>query len=335
MIKTQTIKTKNPPKSLRWSGDQLIDWVRGGNIYHLDGQFEHSHIGIRYKFDSAMVSDNGVYVIVYEKLGTKAVILKNYKVLRELNRSYYHAHVYEYPIAIFQLEDGEYAIIHCPDEYCQLEIERIETGERLTRRKAGQSDDYFHSRLEVNSSTKYLISTGWYWHPWSSIEWYKLSDALKDASILDKTSSQKEVYPIDGEVSCARFISNQKIVIAMSTEDPLDDESKDNPHKLFSTQIGILNLDTLQLEKKATLQAEAGNLLPINEDLVWSLFEYPKIIDLNTGKIVAACKNMPSGKQTSSIIWHHEKLPIYAYDWKNRRLAIALKDSIEVLTYDE
>ena len=40
----------------------------------------------------------------------------------------YQAHEYEYPIALYYLPDGRPAILHCPDEYCQMEIELIETG---------------------------------------------------------------------------------------------------------------------------------------------------------------------------------------------------------------
>src|SRR5438552_3918886 len=128
------ISTERQARSLCWQGDSLIDWADGGTRYRLDGTIEKSYIYCPYRFDNAVSSPDGIYAIVYETFGTKALILKNGSMLRELNRSYYFANTYEYPIAIFNLPDGRTAIAHCPDSYSKIEIEEIETGRRLTER---------------------------------------------------------------------------------------------------------------------------------------------------------------------------------------------------------
>jgi hypothetical protein len=60
-----------------------ISWVEGnvvdfgwGVVYHLDGQISKSPYGC-YPFDSAISSANGVYAVIYDRLGTKGLIFKN------------------------------------------------------------------------------------------------------------------------------------------------------------------------------------------------------------------------------------------------------------------
>ena len=200
-IEIDDIEIQNTPGSIIWRNGELVDWVNGGSVYKLNGEFKRSEFGIGYKFDGVKVSDNGQYIVVYEKLGTKALILKDKKIIREIDRSYYCAEVYEYPIEILNLSGGKYAIIHCPREYNKIEIEYIESGESVIPKSTRKPDDYFHSRFETNRSGNYLISTGWYWHPWGSLEIYSLSDSLKNSSLLDKTTKG---LPINGEVGSAR-----------------------------------------------------------------------------------------------------------------------------------
>jgi hypothetical protein len=130
-IQEWTISAQNV-KSLCWQGDALVDWVAGGNFYFLDGTTRPRHVGYSYRFDAAVVSPSGTYAVIYEKLGTKGLILKNGNILREINRSFYYAHAYEYPITLFQLPDGREVIAHCREEFCRLDIDDLETGKPLT-----------------------------------------------------------------------------------------------------------------------------------------------------------------------------------------------------------
>src|SRR5262245_22226881 len=92
-------------RSLCWHGDELIDLTSGGNRYHLDGTITESRVYWGYKFDNAVISPNWRYAVIYETLGTKAVILKEGNILREVNRSYYFADVYEYPVTLLRLRN--------------------------------------------------------------------------------------------------------------------------------------------------------------------------------------------------------------------------------------
>jgi hypothetical protein len=158
------------PQSLAWQGDVLVDWVAGGTQYHLDGTLLNGNTNFGYRFDKATALADGSYAVIFEELGTKGLIIRNelekpqYKTigagnrtfsfkqydLREINRSYYHADDYSYPIALFRLPNGRPAILHCPDEYNRLEIDLLENGKRLTVSGERDTSDVFHSRLQVS-----------------------------------------------------------------------------------------------------------------------------------------------------------------------------------------
>jgi len=74
-----------------------------------------------------------------------------------------------------------------------------------------------------------------------------------------------------------------------------------------------------------------GNLYPIDHQRCWDVYDFPKIVDLKTGQLLAEDRTLISGKQCSSII-HHLELPKIAFNEKTRQLAIATDQSIEVLT---
>ena len=93
-------------RSLCWQNQRLIDWVSGGNVYHLDGSAQSAQVYYPYRFDAAVVSPSGDFAVIYERLGTKGLLLHQGQILREINRSFYHAHVYEYPVTFIQLTDG-------------------------------------------------------------------------------------------------------------------------------------------------------------------------------------------------------------------------------------
>ncbi|MBN2153703.1 MAG: hypothetical protein JW839_19760 [Candidatus Lokiarchaeota archaeon] len=173
-------------RSLAWHGDCAIDLLDGGTRYHPDGTIEEPrvHRGFAYKFDSVVSSGN--HAVLHEKYGTKGLLvsMEPLDVVRELNRSYYHAEDYAYPIAMFDLPDGRGAVAHCHKEYCSLDIETVEGGEVLTERTYNSSD-IFHSKLDVSADGRYLVENGWVWHPWNVVQAYDIRRALKEPGHLD------------------------------------------------------------------------------------------------------------------------------------------------------
>lgn len=332
MINRTTIEFQNSPQSLNWLEGDLVDWVHGGNKYSLNGGFQSSQVLFSYEFDSAIQSDHGVYAVIYEKLGTKGLLLKNGQILRELNRSSYCADAYEYPITFIKLSTDEYAIAHCPDEYCRIEFDLVESGKRLTNKQERKLEDCFHSRFRVNPSNTFLLNTGWVWHPYNMIDIYDIEKSLIDNTILDVYYSP---FPISCEVNTAEFLNDDLIVINSTDDEPLDEEALNDKVNLQSNQIGLYVISENRFKKKVQLDQKSGTLIPINEDFVIDLYDYPKLINLNTGKIIQEFKDINSGQQNSSIIHHIEPVPPMAFDRTNKRLAIANGQKIEVLTFVE
>src|ERR1700761_6126937 len=155
----QTIRTQ-ATRSLVWQGDTLVDWVDGNRWRLDDGRMTRGSFSPGYRFDAACATAAGRTVAIYERLGTKAVLVRDGKVLRELDRSYYHADAYEYPMALFIGPDGRVLIAHCPDAYNRLDFEDALTGERLTTHPEREPRDYFFSRLTLNPSGTRLMSAG-------------------------------------------------------------------------------------------------------------------------------------------------------------------------------
>src|SRR5688500_12722359 len=92
------LEYENQFRSLCWLDDKLIDYVGGIASIDLAGNISSPRINFAYRFDGAVVSPDGRYSVIFERYGTKALLLHDDKVHRELNRSFYCADVYEYPI---------------------------------------------------------------------------------------------------------------------------------------------------------------------------------------------------------------------------------------------
>jgi len=154
-------------------------------VFYLDGRCEDPRIRWAFPFDAVKATADGRFAVIYQRLGTKALLLHEGKFLRELNRSFYHADVYEYPICIWQALDGRTLIAHCPQRYCRIDIEEAETGTCLTE-GVREPRDFFHSRLMVNATRTRLLSAGWVWHPCDGVIYYDLAEALRDPTHLDE-----------------------------------------------------------------------------------------------------------------------------------------------------
>ena len=166
-MKRQSIKT-NYLQTICWVDNTIVDYASAGKKYTLDGQVKELY---KYTFgfgDTAITSSDGQYAFIYQKLGTKGLLLKNGDILREINRSYYCAEVYEYPAAFVTIDNRTF-LVHCPMKYCRLDFEDVETGQIVTDDQDRNPSDYFHSRLEISPNGKYLMSKGWFWHPWNNI----------------------------------------------------------------------------------------------------------------------------------------------------------------------
>src|SRR6185437_3025264 len=94
--------------TLGWDGDVLVEVTTGGRISP-DGGVSSGTFHTPYSFDRAVCLrvDNTLWSVAYTNRGTKALLFKNWKIQRELNRSYYCAEAYDYPIALARVADNQ------------------------------------------------------------------------------------------------------------------------------------------------------------------------------------------------------------------------------------
>jgi hypothetical protein len=321
-----TIPLKSPVSSLVWKGDDLVDLTRGGESYSLDGSHRMAKLYWGFRFDAALTSPSGQYSVIYERLGTKGLLLDGLKIVRELNRSYYHAEVYEYPITFAKGQDGQDLLIHCPDDYCRIDVEVVASGERLSMHPERKPQDVFHSRLDVSPDGRWLISAGWVWHPFDVACVFDLGACLADPRNLDSTNESQP--DSTDEVNIALFDSDSKLLLSSNVGAELIDEP--NTQRLRPGQIGLWNPTTRSFEKITTVGKTLGSLMPLGRNHVVSFYEHPKIVDLVTGQVVQEWPGVNSGKQSSSIIHHLDTIPPMAKDPANYRFAVADKEKITV-----
>ncbi|MGA9668568.1 MAG: hypothetical protein WBQ94_05125 [Terracidiphilus sp.] len=324
--------------SLTWCGDTLVDWVGGIQVFHLDGKHEKSrlHWG-GFGFDAAVAATDGRHVVIYKCLGTKALLLRDGEILRELNRSYYFAEVYEYPVCVWNTSDGRTLIAHCPEEYCRMDIEDAETGERLTNGDR-KPEDFFHSRLLVNATGTRILSAGWMWHPLDGVVHYDVAEALRSPSHLDSVDNR---VPNTGEINIAEAGSacwqtaDRLLLGGVSDEDePLNDEAKEaKERRLNANGIAIYDVGSKKYIRSVILGEVPGTMMPVCEQHVVCFYQHPKLISLVSGEVLMEWDDLDSGTQNSSILGD-SKLPPIALDAENNRFAVAGPSGITVVQID-
>lgn len=320
---------RTPVRSLCWHGDELIDWAGGGVRFSLDGSVADPQVSWAYRFDAAVQSASGRYAVIYERLGTKALVLADGRLIRELNRSFYHAHAYEYPIAIFEDHGGRALIAHCPDEYNRIEIEDAVTGTRLTVSADRKPADFFHSRLAVSPRGGRLMSAGWLWHPVDSVSTWPIADVIADGRVLDAIGPPHRI--VQGPMSSATFIDEDRIVVSSNADDEgfgLDGDSSFPPGS-----VGVFNLRSCAFESVARAEQTVGSMMWLGDGLVVGFHKFPKVFDVATGKILLSFPEIRSGSQASSIIRHEQPLPVIACDPIGRRFAVASDNRVEVVLF--
>jgi len=312
-------------QTINWFEDKIIDWPNAGTLYEVPGQKKQlNKYTFGFNFDSAIHSTDRKYVFIYQKLGTKGLLIKEGEILREINRSYYLANSYEYPAAFLTYNKKTF-LAHCPISYCQLDFEEVETGEIVTNVKTRKPSDFFHSRLEISQSGKYLLSKGWVWHPIDVIQIFQIEDCISNPLLLDKLDHS---FPkVGSEICTASFINDFEILVG-SSDEVIDDNIANVPAK----SMAIWNFHDNKFSNQKTPEFEFGNLFSIDSCFAWDTYKFPKIINLATGQIVDKAEDVYSGEQKSSILFDTSKQPQLSFDQNRKKLAIKEKDRVIILT---
>ncbi|MEV6606056.1 hypothetical protein [Kutzneria sp. NPDC051319] len=316
-------------KTLAWIDGTLYDVAAGWRSFPLDGSAGKARFsGYGEQFDAVTVSPGDDVVALVASTGTKGLLLAaDGSRIREVNRSFYRASNYRYPLALCTLPDGRTGVVHCPDEYNRLEVEVVETGEGLTAGADRDPVDFFHSRLAVSPSGRYLLSAGWVWHPWDSLYVYDLAGALADPAALD---SFGDVFDLRGlvqaEVAGACFLGDD--VVVSTSEEENDPEGPDD---LGPNMLVRWSPVTRTFTWRRQLDATPGDLVAMAGDIL-ALYGHPRLYDAATGDLVAEWPDLSTGNAMSAIVRDAVTGPArVAVDDANRRFAVTDGERITVV----
>ncbi|RAJ00285.1 hypothetical protein LX64_03987 [Chitinophaga skermanii] len=320
------------PHAMGWRGEQLVCFENGQQYYPTydnyptwRGMGKNMAYEFGQLFTRAITSPCGYYALIYTNFGTKGLLLQlPNRIIREVNRSYYYADTYEYPAAFFEYEGRTY-LAHCPVNYNCLEFEDVITGEIVSHHIDRDPTDYFISRLEVSSNGHYLLTNGWHWHPVDVARYYDIKACMENPLLLDdakfietntdmdENDDSTTARESDIEFTSAGFIDNNTVLTSAPGKELLWWD-------MISTTI----------TRRIQTDAPIGNIIPINAQYTWDVYEYPKLIDLSTGAVIWQDETIDSGKQDSSIASNANPNIVWNKDFF--KLAIGGDKKVHVLT---
>ena len=278
---------------------------------------------------------NSPWAIIYKRLGTKALLLKHGTLVRELNRSFYHAHVYAYPVSLLLAPGGRVVVAHCPDDYNRIEIEDANTGERLTASTIRKPEDFFHSRLQPSPDGKWLLSAGWVWHPFDALCWFNVEAALNDATTLDRfvhqTTHSRHIGFVEESSACWQTAKRILIGGGSDEEDPEEAAQFSGP-RIPANGLAVYDVMEDQFVASCSFGHPAGAMMPVGETHVVTFFGHPRLYRVAGGVLEKEWPAIQSGRETSSIFGYSpEPAKPIAIDPHKQRFAVANGKTIYVV----
>ncbi|MEU9240902.1 hypothetical protein [Streptomyces sp. NPDC048385] len=327
-MSVESIPVKAAPKSLVWQGDELVCAVDGGRCWGRGGEeLKAAAFTWSSPFDAGTASVSGPYSAVYQERGTKGVLCEGERIVRELNRSYYHAPDYDYPLALGALGNGREVVVHCPDEYNVLQIEDAASGERLTVGER-EPQDVFHSRLSLSPDGRYLLSIGWYWQPFGAALVYDTALALSDPATLDGGGVLPYAAVMNGEVTAGCWLDTDRLVLATGAEEWDEEETAGLPPR----HLGVWSVpEGRWLHRNPAGDADPGVLLLPRGDQVISFPGHPRLLDAATGRLVAEWPQVGVPAKGTCFGGRHVPTPVAALHPDGTRLAVAQAGGIALI----
>ncbi len=312
--------------TLLWDGDEVCD-ITSGQRGNLAGSVTPKEMNMTYRFDRAVGvrTHDAHWAAAYTNRGTKAVLMKNGSVHRELNRSFYCAESYDYPIVIGADPNGRAIVIHCPNKFDLLEMEDAETGRVLDSLTSKEME--FHSCLSLSPDGRFLADAGWFWHPWCGAVVFELTCASDGTFQFTKSTEPSTVFSAQNEVDSVAFLGNTHLVVS-SASDYFGQDPK--PGDLEAKKLGVWSLADHKWESRVDLSEPVGMLMPWKEWVV-SFFGHPKLIEIATGRVVHRWDNIYSGNQLGPIDLGDPPPPPIAIDALQGRFAVADSKSVTIV----
>ncbi|RME26339.1 MAG: hypothetical protein D6798_06925 [Deltaproteobacteria bacterium] len=323
-------------RSLCFQGDTLVHLVGGGRVLGLDGSQRWLPASWADHFDSAVLAPAGRYAVLFERLGTRAplVDVTTGQCLRPLHRSDYHASAYVYPVTLWTSASGHTLLAHCPDQYNRIEIDNLDTNQRLTASPDRQPGDYFHSRLAANPSGTRLLSAGWVWHPWDFVGWTDLRRVREEPTVLDRLQVTPGAFHVGlAEQASATWLSDDLLLVGSSDEleDPDEAAEAGDSLRLMSPGLAVVDVRRAAVVQSVPLPYPPGAMMPVGPDRVVTFYGHPRLVRLRDGHLLHEWPDLDTGRLTGSIQHHLSPPPPMAIDPRGRRFAVASSDSVAVV----
>lgn len=308
-----------------WEGNDLVD-VTSGMRVHEDGSISRRTLVSAYPFDRAIGLRGGgaFWSVAYANRQTKAILSKDGKILRELARSFYFAAAYDYPIALARGPAEDVLLIHCPKHLNILEIEDAETGRTLATRKVREME--FHSRLAVSPDSRHLLDAGWFWHPVGGAWLCSLSELMTSEGL----EAFGHAFSFGAEIDSVAFQDDDHVVVS-STDEVINEEIP--PTGIGPRQLGLWSIPGSCWRSCVNLDGPSGAMMPW-KDWVILFYEFPKAVEIGTGKIVHRWDKLYSGRQVGSIDLGDPPPPQIALDPKQGRFAVQGPEGITIVSLE-
>jgi len=310
-----------------WDDDEVVD-VTSGQRGNFAGSLTSRLLNMTFRFDRAIgLRSHGVlWAVAYTNRSTKAVLMKNDSVHRELNRSFYCAGAYDYPIALGLGGGDRVVVVHCPSKFDLLEIEDAETGAVLDSLRS--RDMEFHSRLSLSTDGRLLVDAGWFWHPWCGAAVFQITQADDGSVQFKKDTAFSTVFSTRNEIDSVAFLGNTRLAVS-SVSDYLGEEPE--PGSLCPKQLGIWSLSERRWESKVDVSEPIGMMMAWKEWIV-SFYDHPKLIELSTGRVIHRWDKIYSGKQLGPIELGDPPPPPMATDAGKGRFAVANSKTVTLVS---
>jgi hypothetical protein len=250
-----------------------------------------------------------------------------------VNRSFYHANSFRFPVHLFQGPQGATLLAHCPDDYNRLELENALTGERMTASDLRNPQDYFFTGLTTNPSASRIASAGWYWHPWNAVEVFDLRAAISNPIALDRPTCEiPRVLAESAEESAAAWLTDDLLLVSSSSEpEESHFESKLPEPRLRPNGLSILDVTRGKYVRAFQFDEPIGAMMPVGQALVVAFHRHPRLISLATGETLHRWDSIPGSETVGPIA--SDTGPPLALDPTGARFAVAHDGKITLVTF--
>ncbi|MCP3140868.1 hypothetical protein [Pyxidicoccus xibeiensis] len=322
------------PRSLCWQGDALVDWAGDCRRLGLDGTLTRVGIGLAYsRFDAAVATPDGRCAVVYERRGTKGLLLHDGRYLREIDRSCCHAEVSDYPVALVRRPEGRLLLVHCPEDSGRLEVEDFFTGERLTPR-SGEPPDIFHARLLPAPDGRSLLAEGWIWHPVDVVQRIDLDAALADPAVLDAADGLG-LWKLDFDTAVSGAFGADGAFLVNSATSHAEQDGSGYRWRMEPKTLVRLDPSTGKVLHEVQPEVVLGHMMPVGHTHVMGFYLHPTLVELATGRVVHRWTELDTGPRLGSTSSFEGPMPALAMDPRNRRFAVGRGREVVVVMLGE